>query len=1115
MEENEISNKKLIITQFFIILVVILTLTTINAEDNITDDVKLQTHHETPTSSINYETHKEKQPIIEDTTETKMIKKDGSENVELTCYDVDAYVDNIIEIPYETTKPLDDGIMTYYINRNMIGIQNLSDEHDIFTYNITGYDEGSYDLKLEYIASDKYMKTFTTATLNVYKYATQTENMKITLNDENNIDITFNLRSNNQFKNTGTIILYDNTTEVITHNITEDDIKITIPASYNYQILTLIYSGDRYSESLNISQLIYAQKHNLTLFMPSIRGYHEDIINSTITLNTTRNLNDGFLNIYIDDTLYQTINVTSKTITANFNLTKYLEGRYNIQLQYVGSNIFTDSTYNTTLTVNRINTRLYANNITTYKNNTINLTVSVTNYIDHKADGIVEFILANENIKTQMINDTKITFNYPISDNLEYGKHELLILYHGTNRYNPSNLTVNLNICKYPLNIYIRNTTFNEDENIIVNLQFSSYIKENITDGVADIYLNDKYITSANVTSNLTSIILDKNITPNSYDMKIFYHNSTCFNDTTRNQKINISKINTTLKISQYLMNKNILNITTIIYAKDYSNITSGLLQIKLDNKIIYMQSIKNNINSIFYDMKNETITNHTITATYNGTNKYQPITNKTHFNYTPHKTTIYIKTNNTIRSEPNKIITINATINDYQSNIINETLNTTIQIKNTQIQTQFINGTLTYQYKTGNKDENTTITITINPTAYYKSTNRNITLITQRNSTYINTNTNIHATKDENITINATLNSNQKLLKGKILTIIKINQNTIKQTYFIDGILQITLPLKELYNDNYQITLKTQPTNQYQQAEKNITLTLNKRRTYIRSNNIQIPCTDTAIINATIYDQLTNKPITHKIQYTIKINQVTHTKNTTENAHILYKYTNTYPKIYTLTIISGENGLYTKSTWNGTINITIKKLEIQTQNIKTLAKKKITINAQLFDKNKKINTTVNVAIKINGKTITTLKTSNGIINYTYQLTYKYSAKIHNLTIVASATQYMRSETTVKLIINKLYPQIKSQNITAKPNTTIHIKADIQLSNKNIDETIKVNIKLSRKNICTINVTRGKIDYKYMIPSNFKPGIYEILIQSSETSIYHHVTIYTKLKVVT
>lgn len=202
------------------------------------------------------------------------------------------------------------------------------------------------------------------------------------------------------------------------------------------------------------------------------------------------------------------------------------------------------------------------------------------------------------------------------------------------------------------------------------------------------------------------------------------------------------------------------------------------------------------------------------------------------------------------------------------------------------------------------------------------------------------------------------------------------------------------------------------------------------------------------------------------------------------------------------------------KSTWNGTINITIKKLEIQSQNIKTLAKKKITINAQLFDKNNKINTTVNVAIKINGKTITTLKTSNGIINYTYQLTGKYSAKTHNLTIVASATQYMRSETTVKLIINKQYPQIKSQNITVKPNTTIHIKADIQLSNKNIGETIKVNIKLSRKNLCTMNVTGGKIDYKYMIPSDFKPGIYEILIQSSETYIYHHVTIYTTLKVV-
>lgn len=848
--------------------------------------------------------------------------------------------------------------------------------------------------------------------------------------------------------------------------------------------------------------------------MPSIRGYHKDIINSTITLTSKRNITDGFINIYIEDMIYKTINITSKTINTNFNLTEYLEGQYNIQLQYAGSNIFADATYNTTLTVNKINTRIYANNITCYKNSQVNLSVSVTNYVDKTDEGILEFILDNESIKTVLVNDTTTVLNYYIPENYEYGDYELLVLYHGSDRYNSSNLTLNLSINKYPLNMYIRNTTF-DDENITLNLQLTCYMNKTITDGRVDVYLDDNYVTSTNVTSNLAVIHLPEYVKTNHiYNITLNYYNSSFFSNVSRSQQINISKINTTIKISQYTTNKNILNITTTIYTKDYSNITRGTLEIKIDDKTIYIKDIKTNINQVLYNLTNTKITNHTITAIYNGTNKYQNTTNTTTFEYIPRQTTIYIKTNNTIHTSPLNTITINATLQDYEANPIKTTIPTIIQIKNQTIKTQFTNATLKQTYKIDDiPDQNITITITTQQTPYYKSTTRNITLTIQRNTTNINTNTNIHATKNENITINATLTSNQKQINTTIPLTIQIENQTIK-TQFTNGKLNITIPLKGMNKDKYQITLQTQPTTHYKQATKTIHLTLNKRATYIKSQNIQTICGDIAIINATVYDLKTHKPITQKTPYVIKINQVTQTKNTTQNANILYKYTNKKPNQYNITIISGETSLYMKSTWNGTLNLTTKKLKIQSKNINTLTNQKIQINAKILDENKQINTTITIILKINKKTIDTITIKNGIIKYTYQLSEKYSAKKHNITIVTKPTpKYARSETTIQLIINKQYPQIKTTNITAKKSTTIHIKANIQVNNKNINHKIKVNIKLSQKSICTINVTGGKIDYKYKIP-NLRPGLYEILIQSSETQIYHHITTYIVLKIV-
>lgn len=227
MEDVKISKKKFTFL-FIIIILIILSLITVNATGNMTNkNDNTTSSFKTNVNEINHEKIQQTHEIKDD-KKLKTTKKDNTkESLEITANNIDTYVDDEITVIYDTNKPIDDGIMTYYIDNNRIGIQNLSDEKDYFTYNITEYKVGVHNLRIDYAGSEKYTNTYTTLTLTISKYSTQIEDLKIEFNQENNIDISFKLRSQNNYINTGSIILYNETTP-ITQKICEPDIKITL-----------------------------------------------------------------------------------------------------------------------------------------------------------------------------------------------------------------------------------------------------------------------------------------------------------------------------------------------------------------------------------------------------------------------------------------------------------------------------------------------------------------------------------------------------------------------------------------------------------------------------------------------------------------------------------------------------------------------------------------------------------------------------------------------------------------------------------------------------------------------------------------------------------------------
>ena len=92
--------------------------------------------------------------------------------------------------------------------------------------------------------------------------------------------------------------------------------------------------------------------------------------------------------------------------------------------------MFTSSEYSTSLTINKINTYIYANNRTIYVGDTSNLYAFV--YANNRAtinNGMMSFTLDNELIGIEYVSNNTANIEYIIPSTLTEGKHTLLVEY--------------------------------------------------------------------------------------------------------------------------------------------------------------------------------------------------------------------------------------------------------------------------------------------------------------------------------------------------------------------------------------------------------------------------------------------------------------------------------------------------------------------------------------------------------------------------------------------------------------------------------------------------------------------------------------------------------------
>lgn len=1035
------------------------------------------------------------------------------ETSDVTCNVGEEVNFNVIMTPNNITE----GVLTLYIDDELIRSHNLSYLSPSYTIDSSDYVVGTHDVEITYSGSLNYESANVYAYLIVNKHESVLTNLSSSFREDNDLNVSFSIESNDEYLDSGVVDIYYLDELITSVNLENSNPSAVIPKEYNGEILTFKYYGDNIHDEFTSNELIYSKKLRNNIYVGSLSGFYGTVINSNIYIYSERLVNDGIVYLYIDDVLIDEYDVNSSSIPISIDLGGYTEGSYDVYVRYSDSDVYEDSNYSSILKVNKIKTTLYLNNISGYRNNVVNIKASVSNYVDDTDEGVAEIFIDEESIATTYVSNNTVSTDYLIPDTLEYGVHNLSVFYYGSNKYVQSNQSAFLTVNKYKSTVYLRNTSFDDDGNIVVNLRLYSY--DNVVDdGVINCYVNGTLVSSADVKNNTCSITLDDSFEADKiYDVVFEYVDSDYFEDYTLDTQIQQNKRNTTLSISKYLSNKDILSLTSYIYSKDYSTINEGNMEFYLNDTLIGTSSVENNKASIEFNMTQYPAGNYTITAKYTGSKKYQDKQNTTQIEKTIKQQTIYINSPSTIKTTPNETITINANLTDYESNPITEPVNTTITIANTTVNVQFIDGYLNYTYQLPeNLESRQNIIIKTQNSTYYRQATKNITLNIQRNSTYITSQNSYSTNKLDEIALNFTLNSNNEILKERTPAAIKINNITVYQGFFENGSLNYLLKLNTSYTqDEYTITAIAGQTTHYAKSTKDVSLKLKDRKTYIKSQNIYSKKGDKIQFSATLYDTITKKAITTPINMTIKINNITIVNTQSNKGQLIYTYQNNFNKEnYEIEIKSSQTGIYLNSSWTGNLINTRDYIKVSTQNIYAKANSTISIKAKILKDNQLITSPIPVAIKINNITICNLNISNGSINYQYKLPDTFSQSQYNITIITGDTrEYIQSTTTSKLIITKNYQQINTQNITSKTNSTITIKANITDINGNIIKSNeKVNIKIAGKSIADINAKNGIISYTYSLP-NIKTGYYDLLIQTGETSCYYHATTHATLKV--
>jgi len=989
---------------------------------------------------------------------------------------------------------------------------------------------GTYDLLIKYYGNDHYNASNTTlnditVTKRTATIETQTANNTIG-NTTINIKVVDPVTQQPIKDTPVTVTLPDGTT--ITGNTDKNGnitITPTLPVGENTLTIettpTAEYNKTTTTLNLDIQQrpsTTIAQITNNTLSNTTIQVKVRDATTGkAITSGTVTVINAA------NNAVLATGTLTSSNINLTADITT--SGTYNLIVRYNGNTNYTPSqTILNDVTIEKRTAQI----TTTTNNNTIgNTQLNIT-----VKDSTTGQTINNAPIKITLPNNEEInthtgpTGTSTIPVNIASGQNTITITYTGSNTYQPTTTTHNIDVNKLPSKITVTKQTTYIGDTITLNANVTDTNGNPLNGGKLVFKLNGITLKDENdqpiyarVTGGKASINYTIPYTYNAKTYKIsatYEGNDQYYGNTSNTPLLNVKQRQATLNITtnQTVEVDQTLTINVQINdKKDQTRIVNGYVIFKIDgltlkdtnNQTIQVTINDNKANYTYTIGHQYSARKHTITAVLVNNSYVRSQANNT-FNVTQTQTQIQLntpqKTNNNIKLTGQLTDAAGHTLSGTNTAIIKIngiTLKSSTgtpqyhtitdgQINITLNHTTLKNGTHNITLVTGQRGaftgarNNTTITINNEKTKTLKTAT-----ITQKQLVNIIPQKQIAITGETNTISIKIQDANNKPIKKGTVTFTQ-NGKTLSTTTITNGIALLNHKYNKAGTYNIQATYND-PTGTYQDTTRQFTITIKDQvqtTTKISANNTTTRVGETLTYTSLFTDNYNNKIQTGRAMITIQ-NKTTTTKITNGLAITTHTFTKTGK--YNITITCNDAKItrqITVTKQNPTIKINKPQLNAGTTNNITAT---ITTQTGVPLNEGKIQWKINgITIKnTKGETIqSTIKDGTSTLTYNIPPTWAGKQIIMTATYTGSTNYNTRQTTLTQINIPQLQAQAKITITPTTPQTKDNITIKITIQDKNTGKTIttndKIAVKINGKTIATPRLKNGSATIQYKLP---------------------------------
>ncbi|MBO7718599.1 MAG: Ig-like domain repeat protein, partial [Methanosphaera sp.] len=866
-------------------------------------------------------------------------------------------------------------------------------------------------------------------------------------------------------------------------------VNLNYPDVGVYNITAVYSDSNEYKSStanatVIINRINMAVSGNLTVFTSSA-------VTVGLTYQNNVNVTSGSVEVKVNN---KKQNVTFKNGVATFNYTPQNTANVNVTITYTSPDNFNVSE-KSSLTVNKINTKITAKSVTLLINQTVAFNVSIKDALNNNVrDGNVLFADGNSNLLgNARVNNGTASINLSYAD---VGVYNITLSYLNSSTYNPSTAKSTITVNRIKFNITGNLTVFTSSP---VTVRLTNQNNVNVTSGSVEVKVNNK---KQNV--NFKNGVATFNYTPQNtanVNVTITYTSPDNFNVVYGSSlKVNMIATSTSLTSKTALVNQRVTMTATIKDALN-NNVRDGLVSFTDDNsKLLGTANVNNGTASI--NLSHSKAGAYNITASYSSSDTYKPSTKTA--TITVNQVNIAITGSLTVFTP--SAVTVRLT-NQNNANVTSGSVE--VKVNNKKQNVNFKNGMVTFNHTPQNMND---VNITVTYTAVDGFTvNKTVKLKVGMIATKL-TLTGRTALTNQPVTVTATVkDAMNNTVKDGIVTFTDSNSKVWGNVGVVNGNASVNISYRDV--GAYNITAVYSNSTIYKSSSAKTKLTINKVNIDITGNlTVFTPC------NITV--RLTNQNNAAVTTGTLQVNANNQKQNISLKngvATFTFKAQNTSKVNITAEYTSVDNFKVNKSV---TLNVAkiATKLTISANNKAPRVNEKVKLTVTLKDNMNNLISNQRITATVNNKnyTITTNKTGSAAIEYVMNKNYK------NVSVVvkyAGNTSYLATNNTLTLNRTfKLDMELLTGSFDAKPGDTVKLIA--HLKDNGLDITggqlvFKLNgmsLKDENNKAVAINIRNGLGILEYRIPDSLGARTHNLTAVYASTN-YERVELTTPMTI--